>query len=207
MTKFSWRRESSLTTSVSLKMDYCLVLTECFNSRRVLRFRTSPIDLIHSDKVSTSTSSFFAHRLACSSHASMIMPKFWCHEFETGFLYFGPLLKRSHILILRTILRSPVTIWSHGAYRNFESEQMQGWDHGKDLESRVAPTGFVIEHFGSNRTGIAIGNAWRLLVLIVRRDLFLAQFWFRMLLTLKASMPLFANLTFRNGWFLVSVGS
>ena len=43
MTKFSWRRESFLTTSVWLKMDYCPVLSECF-SRRVLRFRTSPID-------------------------------------------------------------------------------------------------------------------------------------------------------------------
>ena len=31
--------------------------------RRILRFRTSAIDLIHSERVSTSTSSFFAHRL------------------------------------------------------------------------------------------------------------------------------------------------
>ena len=59
MTKFSWRRESSLTTSGSLKMDLCLVLTECL-SRRILRFRTSAVDLIHSERVSTSTSSFFA---------------------------------------------------------------------------------------------------------------------------------------------------
>ena len=125
MTKFSWRRESSLTTSGSLKMDSCLVLTECF-SRRILRFRTSAIDLIHSERVSTSTSSFFAHRLAYSSHASMIMPKFWCHEYETGSLYFWPLLKRSLSFTLRTILRSPVTIWSHGAYRNCESEKLQG---------------------------------------------------------------------------------
>ena len=29
MTTFSWRRESSVTTSGSLKMDSCLVLTEC----------------------------------------------------------------------------------------------------------------------------------------------------------------------------------
>ena len=43
MTKFSWRRESSLTTSGSLKMDSCLVLTECL-SRRILRFRTWAID-------------------------------------------------------------------------------------------------------------------------------------------------------------------
>ena len=106
LTKFSWRLERSLTTSGSLKMDSCLVLTECL-SRRILRFRTSAIDLIHSERVSTSTSSFFAHRLAYSSHASMIMPKCWCHEYETGSLYFGPLLKRSLSFILRTILRLP----------------------------------------------------------------------------------------------------
>ena len=79
MTKFSWRRESSVTTSGSLKMDSCLVLTECL-SRRILRLSTSPIDLIHSERVSSSTSSFFAHRLAYASHASMIMSKFWCHS-------------------------------------------------------------------------------------------------------------------------------
>ena len=33
------------------------------------------------------------------------------------------------------------------------------------------------------------------------------DFWFNMLLKFKASMPLLANLTFRKGWFLVSVGS
>ena len=37
--------------------------------------------------------------------------------------------------------------------------------------------------------------------------LFWTVFWFKMLLTFKASMPLLANLTFRNGRFLVSVGS
>ena len=125
MIKFSWRRESSLTTLGSLKMDSCLVLTECL-SRRILRFRTSAIDLIHSDRVSGSTSSFFAHRLAYTSHASIIMPKFWWHEYETGSLHFGPLRKISLSLILRTILRSPVTIWSHGTYRNCESERLQG---------------------------------------------------------------------------------
>ena len=105
------RRESSPKTLGSLKMDSCLVLTECF-SRQILRFRTSAIDLIHSERVLTSTSSFFSHRLAYSSHVSMIMPKFWCHECETGSLDFGPLLERS----LSCTLRSPVTIRSHGAY-------------------------------------------------------------------------------------------
>ena len=75
-------------------MDSCLVLTECF-CRRILPFMTSTIDLIHSERVSTSTSSFFVHRLAFSSHASMIMPKCWCHEYETGSLYFGPLQLRT----------------------------------------------------------------------------------------------------------------
>ena len=45
------------------KMDSCLVLIECL-SRWILRLSTSPIDLIHSERVSSSTSSFFAHRLA-----------------------------------------------------------------------------------------------------------------------------------------------
>ena len=49
-----------------------MVLTECF-SRRILRLRTSALDVIHPERVSTSTFSFFAHRLAYSSHASMIM--------------------------------------------------------------------------------------------------------------------------------------
>ena len=58
--KFSLRRENSRTTSGSRKMDSDLVLTECF-SRRILRFTTSPIDLIHSERVSNSTSSFLAY--------------------------------------------------------------------------------------------------------------------------------------------------
>ena len=45
------------------KMDSCLVLTECL-SRRILRLSTSPIDLIHSERVSSSTFSFFAHRFS-----------------------------------------------------------------------------------------------------------------------------------------------
>ena len=57
MTKFSWRLESYETSPGSLKMDLCLVLAECFN-RQILRFSTSPIDLIYSERVSSSTSSF-----------------------------------------------------------------------------------------------------------------------------------------------------
>ena len=92
------------------KMDSDLVLTECF-SRRILRFTTSPIDLIHSERVSSSTPSFLAHTLAYVSCASMIISKFWCRENETGSLNLGPLRKRSLSLSFCTILRSPVTKW------------------------------------------------------------------------------------------------
>ena len=81
-------------------------LVSGLDSRRILRFRTSAIDLIHSERVLKSTSSFFAHCPAYFSHASMIMPKFWCHEYETGSLYFGFLLKRSLSFILRTKIKS-----------------------------------------------------------------------------------------------------
>ena len=64
-----------------------LVLTECL-SRRILRLTTSPIDLINSERASSSTSSFLAHCLAYTSHASMIISKFLCHKNETGSLNF-----------------------------------------------------------------------------------------------------------------------
>ena len=114
------------------------------------------------------------HRLAYSSHASMIL-KFWCHENETGSLYFGPCAK--HLCgRLRTILRSPVTIWPHGAYRNSESQQEQGGILGKTIKVNLLQTCFVIENFGSNRLVIAIRNAWRLLVLKIWRDFTLDRF-------------------------------
>ena len=121
----------------SRKMDSDLVLTECF-SRRILRFTTSPIDLIHSERVSSSTSSFLAHCLAYASHASMIISKFWCHENETGSLNFGPLRKRSLSLSFLMILRSPVTTWSHGAFRNSEPGQVQGSGFWERLLSQFA---------------------------------------------------------------------
>ena len=43
----------------------------------------------------------------------------------------------------------------------------------KTLKVELLQTCFVIEDFGRNRTGIAIGNAWRLLVLKVRMDFIL----------------------------------
>ena len=105
-------------------MDSDLVLTECL-SRLILRLTTSTIDLIHSERVLSSTSFFFAHCLAYTSHASMIILKFWCHENKTGSLTFGPLRKRSLSFSFRAILGSPVTTWPHGAYRNCEPEQVQ----------------------------------------------------------------------------------
>ena len=111
--------------SGSLKIDSCLVLKECL-SRRILRFKTSAIDLIHFERVSASMYSFLAHRLAYSSHASIKMPKLCCHEYDTGNLYFGSMRKRSLSLKSRTTLRSTVTMWPHGTYINCASEQLQG---------------------------------------------------------------------------------
>ena len=100
------------------------------------------------------------------------MRKFWCHEYETGSLYLGPLLKRSLSFTLRTILRSPETIWPHGAYRNCESEQLQGgrsWV--RPWKSSCCKLALLLKIFEA--TELAIGNAWRLLILKVRRDFIL----------------------------------
>ena len=43
----------------------------------------------------------------------------------------------------------------------------------KTLKVELLQSCFVIEDFGSNRTSIALGNEWRLLVLKVRRDFIL----------------------------------
>ena len=137
MTKFSWRLESSLPTSGSQKIYSCLVLTEPLNrlSRPLIGFRRSVIGLTQSERVLTSMSSFLAHRLAYSSHASMIILNFWCHENETGPLYFGPLRKRSLSFRLRTILRSPLTKYGHMErieIQNHSNNKMR--DSGKDKE-------------------------------------------------------------------------
>ena len=75
----------------------------------------------------------------------------------------------------------------------------------KTLKVELLETCFVIEDFGSDRTSIYIGNAWRLLVLKVRRDFILDGLLVQNVV--QASMPSLVNLTFRNGRFLVSVGS
>ena len=66
-------------------------------------------------------------------------------------------------------------------------------DPGKDLESRVLQICFVIEDFGINRTGIAIGNARRLFVLKVWRYFILDGLLIQNDATFKASMPLLAK--------------
>ena len=119
-------------------MESCVLSTECF-SRRILRFITSAIDLIYSERVSTSKSSLFAYRLAYSSHASMIMPKFWCHEYETGFVYFGPLLKRSLCLIYDVLYEDHLSLYGHIERTEILNQSScKVWHPGKDLESQVA---------------------------------------------------------------------
>ena len=52
-------------------------------------------------------------------------------------------------------------------------------DAGKDFEVGLLQTSFIIKYFGSNWASIAIGNAWRLIVLkvwgIMTLDWFLIQ--------------------------------
>ena len=83
--------------------------TECL-SRRNLHLSIYPIDLIYSERVSSSVSSFFIHRLAYTSHASMMMSKFWCNENETGSLYFGPYFCILGLLPLTVLSRSAIVV-------------------------------------------------------------------------------------------------
>ena len=137
MTQFSCRRESFLTTSSSLKIDSCLESTERF-SRRIVRFIRSAIDLIHSERVSTSTSSLFAYRLANSSHASMMMPKFWCHEYETGFVYFGLCFKDLSVKYY-VLYGDHLSLYGHMVCAEILNRSNCKVGHpGEDLESRVA---------------------------------------------------------------------
>ena len=76
-------------------------------------------------QATTSTSSFMVHRRAMlltrvHDDIKLLVPWKW-----DRFPYFGPLHKRSLRFLLKTILRTPVTIWRFGVYRNSESQQEQ----------------------------------------------------------------------------------
>ena len=114
----------------------CLVLTNRL-SRRILRFRTSAIDLTHSERVLTSTSSFLAHRLTYSSHASMMILKFWYHENEVPCIS-GPCAK--HLSVF-----GYGRYWDHlSLYGHMERIEIQNhsrnkvWDSEKDHRSLFA---------------------------------------------------------------------
>ena len=125
-----WSEDRFVVVQHSVKL---YVLTECF-SRRILRLRTTAIDLIHSERVSTLTSSFFAHRLAysssCQSSGAMNMRQVPCIS--------GPCSKDLSVLYY-------VLYWDHlSLYGLMERTEILNQssckvgDHGKNLESRVA---------------------------------------------------------------------
>ena len=64
---------NSLTTKGSQKMDSCLVLTECL-SRRILRFRTPPIELTNSESVERSV---MIRREICPIRAEISTHQTW----------------------------------------------------------------------------------------------------------------------------------
>ena len=70
----------------------------------------------------------------------------------------------------------PCTLWPHGAYRNCESEQLQGGrSRGRPWKSTCCEL-FLNLRFSKQLNGyIAIGNAWRLLVLKVWRNFILGR--------------------------------
>ena len=69
---------------------------------------------------------------------------------------------------------------------------------GKVLKVELLQTCFVNEDYGNNRMGIAKGNAWRLIVLKVRRDYILGGLLIQNVANIQSVnlMPLLANLTF-----------
>ena len=111
-------------------MDSCLVLTERL-SRQILHFRTPAFDVTHLERVSTSTLSFLAERLAHSSHASMMILKLWCHEYETGPWYFGPYRKDLSVFDYRRYWdhlslycqKERITIENHSRNNVWDSEK------------------------------------------------------------------------------------
>ena len=71
-------------------------------------------------------------RFACiHDNTKVLVP--WKWDYPIISLYFGPLRKRPRSFSFRTILRSPVTIWPHEAWRNAEQEQKQGKGFWKRL--------------------------------------------------------------------------
>ena len=81
-------------------------------------------------------------------------------------------------------------------------------DSGKGLDSRVAANLLYNWRFWKRQNGYSYRKCM-VSPCIENTEWFFSwmDFWFKMLLTFKTPMPLLANLTFRNGWFLFSVAS
>ena len=101
-----------------------------------------------------------------------------------------------------------VLYWDHlSLYGHMERKEIlnpsscKEGDHVKDLESRVVVNLLCNWRFWKQQNEYSYRKCMAT-PCIERTD-----FWFKMLLIFKASMPLLANLTFRNGLFLVSVVS
>ena len=92
--KFLMEKEKFSDKPRAQKKDSFLVFTESL-SRRILRSRTSAIDLIQLERVSTSASSFLVHRLAYSSQTKYLVSWIW-----DRFPVFWTLAQRSFSLML-----------------------------------------------------------------------------------------------------------
>ena len=112
------------------------MLTECW-SRRIPCFSTWPIDIIHSERVSSSTSSFFADRLSYALHTPMIRSKFWCHKKtrERFSIFRASAYKVSHFLISYDIEITCHNMVSWNINKNSEPESQ---DRNKEVGSGKA---------------------------------------------------------------------
>ena len=124
ITKFSWRRESSWTTSGSRKMESYLVLTERLISRRfcVLPLHSTTYSIQKECRVRHPLSWPIAwYTLQCiNDNIKVLVPWKW-----DRFPEFRPLRKIYLFFILHDTDISRTT-WPHGAYRNSEPGQVQG---------------------------------------------------------------------------------
>ena len=108
----------------------------------------------------SSTFSFFAHRLEYASHASMQLS-------SSGAMKMKQVLYISVPCVKDFVVCHSVRYWdllSLSCHIEYKETQNQSRNKVRDSEKDLLQTCFVVENVGSNRTCIAIRNAWRLKV-------------------------------------------
>ena len=143
------------------KMDSYLMLAECL-SIQIIGFRTSAIELIHSERVSAMAAPFVAKRLAYSLHV-----EFLCHKYESGSHISGFCSRDLSVLCHARYLLKHLSL--HGDMERTETLKKSNYKVGilrKTSEVSLLQTWYVVKEFRSNGMVITIRYALRLLLLI-----------------------------------------